>query len=951
MKRKGKVVQQNKLSSFQRISLFFFDRPRLAAIIWLVIFSFGILSYTTLLKREGFPDVAIPYSYTAGAYLVDDASKVDKDVALPLSKVLVKQENVKMVQSVAGDNFFRVYIEFEEGTDAAQASDKANQAVTAANVLPANVKATFTPLKNAIDEDGNDMLLAFYSNNNSVDTKDLMAKAQTAAAYLKNTGKITLAEDIKAVDVYVSGVSPETGQREVSQNKFDRFGIRPANQDTKFYKSIGIGIKGVKGHDVLELDKQVRSAMDQLNSDVNYRGFTTSVSYSLAPQIEDQITNLQESLLEGLAAVLIISAILIALRASIITVSSMALVLTATLGILYLIGYSLNTITLFSLVLCLSLIVDDTIIMVEAIDAQRRKSKNAREVIQKATKKISRAMLAATFTAMIGFAPLIFVSGILGSFIRAIPVTVIASLLVSLVVALTFIPFLSKYLLLRPSQLGHGDEGDDSPSHHLETFIAKTIARPLMWINHHRKRQFLLGISAVLVGFGFIMAGGFLFSKVTFNIFAPAKDSDGLVVQMAFPANTSIDKAQETADRADAIVNKQLGVNFKQASYFTSGTTSGAQLTVDLTPFSERDAKAPALVKQLEGAFQNFDGAVVKVVTLDVGPPTGAFSVHITTDNREAANKLAKDMQAYLMTAELQRANGTTAHFKSATIANPGLTTRNDGKQYVEVTAEFDGSDTSALVILGETSVKNHFNSQKLASYGLKSENLDFDFGSESDNQDSFKTLLFAFPILLVVIYFLLITQFRSLLQPLLIFMAIPFSLFGITAGLWLTDNAFSFFTMLGFFALIGLSIKNTILLTDYANQARRSGSNAVEAVAISLQERFRPLIATSLTAIVSLIPLYLSNPFWEGLAVTLMFGLLSSTFLVVVVFPYYYLGAEYLRLKVSRKVFGLWLVITVLLSVGLGVAGLGPAAILAVPLTIIVFPFVKKLWWNKRSA
>jgi multidrug efflux pump subunit AcrB len=200
-----------------------------------------------------------------------------------------------------------------------------------------------------------------------------------------------------------------------------------------------------------------------------------------------------------------------------------------------------------------------------------------------------------------------------------------------------------------------------------------------------------------------------------------------------------------------------------------------------------------------------------------------------------------------------------------------------------------------------------------LATYNLKTSNLVFDIGQEQENQDSFKTLLIAFPLLLLAIYVLLYIQFRSLLQPLLIFMAIPFSFFGITAGLWLTHNAFSFFTMLGFFALIGLSIKNTILLTDYANQARRAGHGPADSIAIALQERFRPLIATSFVAIFSLIPLYLSNPFWEGLAVTLIFGLLSSTLLVITVFPYYYLGAEYLRLHNSRKGFLKWLALNIL--------------------------------------
>jgi multidrug efflux pump subunit AcrB len=106
---------------------------------------------------------------------------------------------------------------------------------------------------------------------------------------------------------------------------------------------------------------------------------------------------------------------------------------------------------------------------------------------------------------------------------------------------------------------------------------------------------------------------------------------------------------------------------------------------------------------------------------------------------------------------------------------------------------------------------------------------------------------------------------------------------------------------MLGFFALIGLSIKNTILLTDFANQSRRAGLNAVDSAVAALEERFRPLVATSLTAIVAMIPLAISSPFWEGLAIVLIGGLLSSTFLVLTVFPYYYLGAEFLRVKSSK--------------------------------------------------
>jgi multidrug efflux pump subunit AcrB len=269
----------------------------------------------------------------------------------------------------------------------------------------------------------------------------------------------------------------------------------------------------------------------------------------------------------------------------------------------------------------------------------------------------------------------------------------------------------------------------------------------------------------------------------------------------------------------------------------------------------------------------------------------------------------------------------------------------------IGVTSQFDGTDTTTLTTLAQDAVKKEFDAAKLAKYGLKPADVTFDIGQEQENQDSFKTLALAFPILLVVIYLLLALQFRSLLQPLLIFMALPFSLFGVTLGLYLTDNAFSFFAMLGFFALIGLSIKNTILLTDYANQARRSGLTPIDAAVAALGERFRPLIATSITAIVSLIPLAVTSPFWQGLAVVLIFGLASSTFLVLTVFPYYYLGAEYLRWRITRAGFFKWAAVNAafLVIMALVFKALGYGLLLALIANIVAL--VLKRLKTKRMA
>lgn len=922
-----------------RLSLKIFDHSRTAAVIWLCITIFGVFSYATFMKREGFPSVNIPYSVASGAYLVNDAQKVDTQVTKPISDIALKDSRVKSVQAQAQSTFYSVFIQYKEGTDPNQASSEIEQKIKDANVLPTQATLSLKTPKFGFTERGDDAVISLYAKDANTPLSELAAEgnALSEAIAKKNIEGV---ESVSIIDPYVKGINPLTGIEAQTQTKFDRFGTRQ-NDTTAFYDSVSVGVMQKKGTDVIELDDKLQQAVNEYNESHKDGNFAAYVSATYANDIKDQIGELQKALLEGLLAVLVIGSIVIAIRASLITVIAMLTVLAITLGVLFVTGYSLNTITLFSLILCLGLIVDDTIIMVEAIDAQRRKRKDPRETVKVATQKVSRAMVAATSTAALSFAPLLFVGGILGSFIRAIPVTVITSLVVSLLVALVFIPLFARYILLGKKQMG--EENTHEPASAVEARIAQFIAKPMLWARNSRKRIVGVGIVALIVGFGFVGAGGALFQKVTFNIFPPSKDSNGLSAIVTFAPGSTIEQAEETADKANDLIAEKLGSNFKTASYYSNASAMTANLTINITPYDKRDVTAPQLQEQLNSAFKGFEGAKVNVRQLDVGPPASAFTVRIQTDNREAGMELANDLNTFLMNRELVRPSGEKAKITETSVSDPGTYTRNDGNAYLEVTANFDATDTTTLVTLAQTAVEKEFTESKIASYGLNKEVLKFDFGQEDENQESFKALALAFPILLFAIYLLLAIQFRSLAQPLLIFMAIPFSLFGITLGLYLTDNAFSFFAMLGFFALIGLSIKNTILLTDYANQLRRQGAGSIDAAVGALGERFRPLIATSLTAVVSLIPLALSSPFWEGLAVVLIFGLLSSTTLVILVFPYYYLGAEFVRLRVSRKACLLWLGLSIAGIAGLSAAKMSQFALLVPVVLAVIMAVVAK--------
>jgi multidrug efflux pump subunit AcrB len=884
-----------------RLSLFFFKRSRTTALIWLMIALFGALSYTTLLKREGFPSISIPLVVVSGSSTTANPADVDTRIAKPVSDVALKQSGVSSVQTTSQAGFFSAIVQYDESVDVNQAKNQLKSAVEKAN-LPADAKLSYNApyfgVTGGMSDGKVDATVSFYRQDNSASLSELTATANQAIEYLNKQDGSQI-DKFFLQNPYRQGVDPTTGAAGQVQRSFDSFANRQNNQ-TNFYQSVVINVAGIKGADVIELDKQINAALDKLASQKEFAGYSAAISASNGPTITQSISELQKSLLEGLLAVLVICALLIALRASLLTVLSMLTVIAATVGLLFLLGYSLNVITLFAIILGLSLIVDDTIIMVEALDASRKKSKTALEAVTMATRKISRAMVAATLTAALSFTPLLFVGGILGSFIRAIPVTIISALLISLLVALIFIPLFAKFLLLGRKQLGN--DGVKEYAANFEHRIAQVLAKPMLWAQHSRPKEFFTGIVAIVIGLGFVAAAGFIFTKVTFNIFPPTKDTNQIAVSVDFPPTTTVPQAAEiTRNDIDKRIATALGDNFVDASYYGLASNQNATLFINIKPYTERKPTATELAQKVEDSFKGYNQARVTAYQLDIGPPAAPFVINIQANDRAKAEKLASDLAVYLQGRELTRPSGEKAKITEAMVDNTSLYKRDDGKSVLSVNAIFADTDTTTLTTLAQTDVKNEFNANKLASYGLPKDAVSFDLGQEQENQDSFASLALAFPIVLFVIYILLAIQFRSLLQPLLIFLAIPFSLFGVTLGLFLTDNSFSFFAMLGFFALIGLSIKNTILLTDYANQSRRAGMSPVDAAVAALGERFRPLVATSLTAIVSLIPLAVTNPFWQGLAVVLIFGLASSTLLVLTVFPYYYLGAEYLRIKSGR--------------------------------------------------
>ncbi len=248
----------------QRLSLWSFKRPRQTALIWLILAIFGATCYGTLLKREGFPSVNTPFAIASGSYLVNDSSKVDHDVAEPLSAYLLKQPKVKSVQTQSAGNFYTVIVSYKDKTDAGPISKTLSRKINKRKLLPAQATLQFSPYEFGFTQRGDDVVVSFYSPGNSVSTRELTAKAQKAASFIRSK-HLPLVKRVSIINQYELATNPLTGLKESNQKTFGRFGQHTDGRN-KFYQSVVIGVKAKPHADNLELDKQVRSAVSELNA-------------------------------------------------------------------------------------------------------------------------------------------------------------------------------------------------------------------------------------------------------------------------------------------------------------------------------------------------------------------------------------------------------------------------------------------------------------------------------------------------------------------------------------------------------------------------------------------------------------------------------------------------------------------------------------------------------------
>ena len=885
--KQSKSERKIKSPFLARLALRAVKKNKLVLFAWLVLFILGILSYTTFLKREGFPPVNFPGVIISGTYFIDDAQKTDEEVVQPLLEALEPVEKITDYQSESRKNYYSIFLSLEDDVLLEAKIAEVKEIIKEVD-LPKQVNPQIEALdiSKFINYEYH-LLLTTYGQDDE-DQNYLFEKSDLIAQKLTQLPEV---QSALAINVFEEVFNQKTQTEQTEQTKITKIGL-PEENRIAFYPAVNIGIVKVEGADDLKLSQSIKEIIAELSQDETFNGTQTIITADIAESINDQLGSLGRNLISGLIAVIIISLLLINWRTALITALFIPVVILITMLGFYLAGISLNTITLFTLILTLGLFVDDATIVVEAIDANRRNHKKRSAVIMQALGKVGFASLVGTVTTILVFSPMLFASGVLGKFIRLLPITVILSLSISFIVSLLLMPILARYLVL-PKRRNILDKIRllNPIEEAFSSFLSK-----LPLINQKRPAKGFF-ISVLMIGISIVAFGGAMHyaRNLPFDIFPSPKDGDNVIVNIEFSPGTTIEQAQSITDTIDEGIKQAVGDELRRVVYYQADQRL-ATIDILLTPYQERNITYRQILEKLKPVSTQITEANVEFSLQNNGPPTlnFPFQARIYNSNEEIMQKVTKEIETFIQPLDFKVSNQDLKVSETSILGLDQQTIyRSQQGRYYTVAARFDKKElTSGGLIFLTGKVKEHFNEEKLANYGLEKDDLVF-AGPDNENQESFTSIVIGSMIAMIAMYLLLIVLFKSFLQPFLILLAVPFSLFGVFFGLTLTNNSISFFVMLGLLGLIGIAVNNTILLVESANQYKRQGINKYEAISGAIKDRFRPLVVTTLTTVAALLPLALSTPFWEALAYTIIFGMLSSGFLIIISFPYYYLLLE----------------------------------------------------------
>ncbi len=1014
-----------------RLSKLAIDNYQFTLIVFVLLLFAGIQSYIAMPRTEN-PEIVIPGVSILVIYPGASPVDMEELVALPIEEAVNELDDIKKINTYMIDGVASIAVQFDFNADADEKYDEVVQKVNSIRgELPKEIldlqttqwtssdvamlqlailsdKASYRELENQAELLKKDLekvigvkkveIIACPEQEVRI-ALDLEKMAgmnismdEVADAIRSNNANIpggTIELGDKVFTVKTSGSYTDLKQirRTVVNSYMGKLiyleniaNIHFAHEDIKYYvrfpsfeagnakKALFIVVKQKEGLNVLDVSKDVKAEISAFSSslDQNYR---LEYVFDQTEGVRNRINGFMWNLLQGIILVGLIIFLALGFRSSLVVIIAIPLSILIGLSIVDSMGYGLQQISIAALVVALGLLVDNSIVMVENINRYISKGLSPREASIAAASEIGWPVVSATLTTVLAFVPIAMMPYQAGLFIRSLPVTIIVTLSISLIIALTLTPMITSKVFRVSVKKGKSDNGSNRFNSLLSKIIEGPYRKSLKYALNHRWQVVLISVIAFFISL-------YAFTFVGFSLF-PKAEQPNLMIKIRLPDGTNLDKTDEVARYVESVLDTTPEIKY----YATNVGHGNPRIYYNVFPESFKTHIADiyietkdyvpdefdALINRLRDTFDKYPGAKINVKEFEQGSPIAApVQIYLTGKSLDVLSDISSEFEDFLRKQDgiinLENAftkNKTDLYFninrekanlfgvpihridqtiRTAITGTPVSIFRDkNGNEYnMVLRLSFEGkirledvdkiyvkslagkmiplSQLAKVEFRQSPSIITRYNLdrtaeiradiqkgysiddvmvpviEKLQSYSFPSGYGYYISGELESRSETFGGTKTAFVIAIISIFAVLVLQFRSFSQPIIIFIALPFAAIGMIWALLLSGNTFSFTAFVGFTSLVGIVVNNSIILVDYTNILRKKGKSIPEALQIAGETRFTPIILTSFTTIGGLLPLTLQGgSLWSPLGWTIIGGLLVSTMLTLIMVPVFY--------------------------------------------------------------
>ncbi|MBN1622712.1 MAG: efflux RND transporter permease subunit [Endomicrobiales bacterium] len=788
-------------------------------------------------------------------------------------------------------------------------------------------------------------------------------------------------------------------------------------EQTRIYKtdgkvSINIIPKKKDSGDIIRLADQIKEAVKKQRK-ILPENVSIDLLNDMAFYVKRRLNVLTSNGTIGLVLLIFTLLLFLNVRIALVTALGIPFAFLTALIFMSFFDVSLNLLTMFGLILVLGMIVDDAIIISENSYRHMEEGLPIKEAVIKGVGEVAAPVTATILTTTAAFLPLMFISGIMGKFLKYFPMGVIFCLAASLFEALIILPsHLAEWSKPLKSRHELGVPDKTTCEIKAETLFQKILCLPgrvisafIHYFSSHERKgsesrwfQKLLATYTKVLTYSIdhrykmcLFASIVLVAAIIFSVtIMPFKLFPDIIeifyVKIETPEGTSLEGTNKALTQIEEICmalpdnelenvtsnvgfsgDEQRGINNKY------GTQYG-QCMVFLTPSQKRKRKADEIIAQMRKEIKekNIPNLVnFEFEKMQHGPPVGKpVAVEIRGDSYDMLLKISKEIEDYLKTLKgvedikndyeldkeeiqinidkkeaarlglnvlqiastirfayeggvattmrkgdedidvivklLEKYKNDFETLKNLTIPNnqgrlirldkvarfeqfQGIKYLNhvEGKRTITITASIDEKKTTSVKANKKIIAKFQDIPQNYPGYYFKSG------GEWEDTTESVTSIFKAFGIAAMLIYIILATQFRSFIQPLIIMASIPFGLTGVIIALFIHGQPVSLMALFGIVGLTGVVVNDSLILVDFINKRIEQGKDLRDAIIEAGRTRLRPILLTSITTIVALLPLIYGiggeEPFLVPAAIAMSYGLLAATFLTLVIVPCIY--------------------------------------------------------------